>query len=164
MNNIINNSNIVFKPNNNSNDSNNFNDFKPKKQLNTFYQICQFKSKFTKKYQTRKIIFNELGNILKIYEKEYDYQKINDFLKHHRQNKYKMYPSYDITNIDLPSTADIICCQSDLLNGNSNANSNGNSNANSNGNSNGNFDSVGCSNFLNCDQIDNFKISNKFLN
>jgi hypothetical protein len=90
-----------------------------KKQIYTFYQICQFKSKFSKKYETRKIIYNELNHILKIYQKEYSYDVLNSFLKHHRQNKYKIYPVNTIDQIEMPSEADIMCSQSELLNSNS---------------------------------------------
>lgn len=93
-----------------------FGEYTPKKQINTYYQICQFKSKFTKKYETRKIVFNELGDILKIYEREYSYEELNIFMKHHRQNKFKVYPVNDIKQVEMPTSADIICCQSELLN------------------------------------------------
>lgn len=93
-----------------------FNEFKPKRKISSYYQICQFKSQFTKKYETRKIIFNEMGEILKIYERDYKYEELSIFMKHHRENKFKMYPTNDISQIEMPSTADIICCQSELLN------------------------------------------------
>ncbi len=95
---------------------NKFDELEPKKQINTYYQICQFKNKFTKKYETRKIIFDESGEILKIFEREYNHDELDKFIKHHRQNKFKMYPTNDISLIELPTTTDIICCQSELLN------------------------------------------------
>lgn len=153
MDSLINKSKIVFKT---SGEKNNLDDFEPKKQINTYYQICQFKNKFTKKYQTRKIIFNELGNILKIYEKEYDNDKINNFIKHHRQNKYKIYPYYEIKDVQLPNTTDIICCQSDLLNNNSQPIDPNYTNANSS-----NYENSG--NYANLDQIKNSKITNRFF-
>ena len=153
MDSLINKSKIVFKT---SGEKNDLDDFQPKKQINTYYQICQFKNKFTKKYQTRKIIFNELGNILKIYEKEYDNDKINNFIKHHRQNKYKIYPYYEIKDIQLPNTTDIICCQSDLLNNGQPTDSNYTNNTNYANNTN-------CTNYADLNQIKNSKITNKFF-
>lgn len=97
-----------------------FKELEPKKEINTYYQICQFKSKFTKKYQTRKIIFNEYNEIIKIFEREYNFDELNYFMKHHRQNKYKLYPYDDISNIEMPSSVDIICCKSELLNNDNN--------------------------------------------
>lgn len=96
------------------------NELAPQTQIHTYYQICQFKNKFTKKYECRKIIFNEQNEILKIFEREYDHQEISSFVKHHRENKFKMYPTNDISSVELPSTTDIICCQSELLNNNNN--------------------------------------------
>lgn len=92
------------------------NELDPKSNISSYYQICQFKSKFTKKYQTRKIIFNEKHEILKIFKREYDYQDIDNFIKHHRSNKYKIYPYDNIDDVELPSTTEIIASQSELLN------------------------------------------------
>lgn len=89
----------------------------PKKKLGTYYQICKFKNVYTKKYETRKVIFNEKGEILKIYEREYPYKILKNFIKHHRKNKYQIYNTHSIELIDLPNGADFVCCQSDLLNG-----------------------------------------------
>jgi hypothetical protein len=89
------------------------------KEKNTFYQLCQFKDPITKKYKTRKIIFDENFNILKMFEREYSYDELNIFIKHHRQNKFKMYPSTDINCIELPEITDIMSSKSELLNNNS---------------------------------------------
>lgn len=110
---------IFVKPKDNLDLTNDLsNELNPKKELNTYYQICQFKNQFTKKYKTRKIIFNEVGEILKIFEREYKFDELDNFIKHHRQNKFKMYPTNDIGSIELPTTTDIICCKSELLNNN----------------------------------------------
>ena len=90
--------------------------YKPKQRIDTYYQICQFKNQFTKKYGTRKVVFNELGEILKVYEKEYSTKKLESFMKHHRKNKYKIFPTNDINIVDLPNGADIICSCSELIN------------------------------------------------
>lgn len=100
-------------------DNNDFGTYKPKQKVSTYYQICQFKNKFTKLYETRKIMFNELGDILKIYERFYTYDELSSFMKHHRKNKFKVYPVNDIKQIEMPTSTDIICCESELLNSNS---------------------------------------------
>ena len=96
--------------------SDNTNELNPATQINTYYQICQFKNKFTKKYDTRKIVFNEKHEILKIFERDYTLDELNKFIKHHRENKYKIYSVDDVTLVELPPITDIICCQSELLN------------------------------------------------
>lgn len=107
----MNNCKIVF----NSKKTDEF-DYNPPKELKSFYQICRFKNPFTNKYATRKIIFNELGEIVKKYEKEYSKQRIEMFAKTQRQNKYCMYPASDINLIDLPSPSFILEAKSELLN------------------------------------------------
>lgn len=92
--------------------------YAPEHRIDTYYQICQFKNQFTKKYETRKIIFNEHGDILKTFEKEYSFQKLDAFMKNHKSNKYKVVPTNDIQVVDLPTTSDMICVRSELLNSN----------------------------------------------
>lgn len=88
--------------------------YKPEKRIESFYQICQFKNN-TDKYSTRKIIFNEQGNILKAFEREYSGKKLEEFIKQNKTNKYKIYPTNDISFIDMPSGEEMICVCSELL-------------------------------------------------
>lgn len=90
--------------------------YKPEQKIDTFYQICQFKNDFTKKFATRKIVFDEQGTVLKTFERDYSQQKVEDFMKKNRTTKYKLYPTYDISVIDLPDGEDMICVNSELLN------------------------------------------------
>jgi hypothetical protein len=90
----------------------------PDKRIDTYYQICQFKNPFTNKYGTRKIFFDEYGNILKTFEKEHSSDNINKFIKYHKENKFKIFPVKDISTIDLPNGNDMIEVQSELLNNN----------------------------------------------
>lgn len=90
--------------------------YKPAKRIDTFYQICQFPDEFDKKYSTRKIIFNENGDILKIFERNYSGKKLEQFMKQNKTTKYKLYPTHDITIIDLPGAEEMICASSELLN------------------------------------------------
>ena len=90
--------------------------YNPDKRTDTYYQLCHFKNPFTGYYGTRKIVFNEKGTILKMYEKEYSKKKLEDFVKHHRSNKYKIYPVSDIKTVELPNGNDMMETQSALLN------------------------------------------------
>jgi len=90
--------------------------YNPDKCINTFYQFCQFKNQYTGKYWTRKIFFNEQGEILKVSEKEYSKSKIEGYAKNHKENKFKMYPSSDIKHIAFPNGNDMTEAQSELLN------------------------------------------------
>jgi hypothetical protein len=90
--------------------------YNPDKRIDTYYQLCQFKNPYTGHYGTRKIIFNEKGDILKMYEKEYNKTKLEEFVKHHRQNKFKIYPVSEIQMVSLPNGNDMMETQSELLN------------------------------------------------
>ncbi len=90
--------------------------YNPEKRLDTFYQFCQFKNPYSSLYESRKIIFDEMGKIKKVYEKEYSMEKIESFIKHHRFNKYKLYPVKEIQYVDLPNESDMVESRSELLN------------------------------------------------
>jgi len=90
--------------------------YNPDKSISTFYQFCQFKNPYTGKYWSRKIFFNEHGTILKLSEREYSKNKIEEYAKNHKENKFKMYPSSDIKFIALPNGNDMTEAQSELLN------------------------------------------------
>lgn len=92
--------------------------YKPEKRLDTYYQVCQFKNPYTKKYSTRKVVFNEYGEILKMYEKEYESKELKEFMRHHKRNKFKLFPTNDIKLVDLPNSSDMVQVQSELLNNN----------------------------------------------
>src|SRR3989339_1404526 len=82
--------------------------YEPDKRLDTYYQICQFKNPYTKKHMVRKIVFNENGNIIKNYEREYDSSSLKKFIKTQKTNKYKLYSKKDINYICNTTESDII--------------------------------------------------------
>lgn len=82
----------------------------------TFYQICQIKNPFTKKYQTRKTIFNNIGTILKYFENEYSAKDLKKFMLYNKTNKYHTYPVHNISMIALPNAADMMSASSSLTN------------------------------------------------
>ena len=90
--------------------------YNPNKKTSSFYQICQFKNEFTKQYPVRKVIVNELGDIIKCFEKEYSMKSIEAFCKSNRTNKYKLFPTNNLQYIGLPNPGDIFEVQSELLN------------------------------------------------
>lgn len=90
--------------------------YNPESKLYTFYQICQFKNPFTGKYDTRKIVFNEQGEIKKTYERQYKASEVEKFMKHKIQNKYRMYPVKEISCVGYPNIADMLEVCSSLIN------------------------------------------------
>ncbi|ATZ80620.1 hypothetical protein BMW23_0573 [Bodo saltans virus] len=92
--------------------------YNPKQYVSTFYQFCKFKNSGTNLYETRKIFFNEKGEILKVYERSYDLQTVKKFIKETRDNKYKIYATTGIKMVAYPNTSDMTQSKSELLNGN----------------------------------------------
>ena len=90
--------------------------YKPEHKIDTYYQICKYKDPSSQLYQTRKIFFNEKGDILKTFEKEYGSNTIRRFLKEAKINKYKIYPTNNISYIDVPNKSDMTQAQSSLIN------------------------------------------------
>jgi hypothetical protein len=95
--------------------------YRPNRFQDTFYQICQFKNEKTKMHITRKIIYNENYDIIKIFEKQYDSKKINKFLNSVNPNKVKIYPVYDIKIVGLPTSSELLNSHSELSNQKSSA-------------------------------------------
>ncbi len=91
-------------------------EYQPKKEVRTFYQVCQMKNPKTGKYTIRKVIFDEAGNIMKVFEKEYSFDRTQKFMQNNRENKYKMFPVYDISLIALPGASCVLEERSELLN------------------------------------------------
>lgn len=90
--------------------------YNPNHKLYTFYQICQFKNPIINKYEVRKIIFNQLGEIMKTFEKGYPKKKLEIFMENNSSNKYALYPTTKIENVDLPNPNNILNAKSELLN------------------------------------------------
>lgn len=86
----------------------------------SFYQICGYKNPHTNKYAVRKIIFNEYHEIIRQYENEHGKSKLEKFIKTNQKNKYKIYPTYDLSLVGMPATDEILNANSELLNGNYN--------------------------------------------
>jgi hypothetical protein len=92
--------------------------YKPPRSKDSFYQICRFKNPSTNLHETRKIIFNEEGEILGNFEKQYTGKIIKQFIKTTQANKFKAYPTYSISDVAYPNKSDMSQAQSALINNN----------------------------------------------
>lgn len=90
--------------------------YNPKKALFKFYQICVYVNPHTHKRDVRKIEINEMGSIVKISDTSITDDQFKYFIKTHRENKYKLYSTYDLSLVDLPNPGNILQSQSELLN------------------------------------------------
>jgi hypothetical protein len=88
--------------------------YKPDARQFSFYQICQFP--IDKKYKVRKIIFNELGEMLKNSEAKLKKDKLDKFLNKCPKYKYTIYPTYDLDVVGFPDENEIMMLQSHILN------------------------------------------------
>ena len=91
-------------------------EYAPSAKLYTYYQICQFKNPFNEKYDTRKVVFNDCGEIKKIYERQYNGSELKPFLKSNIQNKYRMYPAREISSVAAPNSGELLEVCSTLVN------------------------------------------------
>jgi len=89
--------------------------YNPDKYLGSYYQFCQFKNN-NGLYESRKVVFNEAGKIIKVFEKQYKSHEIKQFMKCHSVNKYKILAIREIVHAELPSTHDMMCAMSSLIN------------------------------------------------
>jgi hypothetical protein len=87
------------------------------KKYITFYQFCQIMNPYSKKYETRKCIFSQEGELIKCYENDYSAKDIEKFIRRHKTNKYCTYAVNSISMIDMPTENDMIIASSSLTNG-----------------------------------------------
>lgn len=88
--------------------------YSPEKREFTFYQICQFA--IDKKYQIRKIIYNEMGEMVRYKEAKLNKKKLERFLKGSPEYKYTIYPTYNLDIVGYPQSNEILMAKSQLLN------------------------------------------------
>lgn len=93
--------------------------YNPKKQLTSLYQICHF-SCGDGYHTVRKVIVDEMNNIVEVKEKNYRKKKIDKFLSSVSNIKYKIYSTHDIQLVGLPDPGDILAAKSQLLNNDNN--------------------------------------------
>ena len=80
----------------------------------SYYQICQFKNPKTNLYSVRKVFFNEQYKIIKVSEKEYDAKTVKKFMNNTNENKYKLFPTNNVSYLAHPTGSDFLNMCSDL--------------------------------------------------
>ncbi len=89
--------------------------YKPDERQFSFYQICQFS--INKKYKVRKIIYNEIGDMIKHNESFISKSILDKFLLKCSRFKYTVYPAYDLDVVGFPEANEILTAKSQILNG-----------------------------------------------
>jgi hypothetical protein len=80
----------------------------------TYYQFCQQKNPYSKKYETRKVIFTQNGEIARFFESDYSARDIEKFVACHSSNKYAFHSADSISMIGMPNASDWLVAASDL--------------------------------------------------
>lgn len=80
-----------------------------------YYQICSFKNPWTGKYHIRRLIMNSKNEFVNIEELYIDKRQYQRFVKTHRLNEYKLYNTYDLNHVSLPTMGEITIVQSPIL-------------------------------------------------
>lgn len=89
--------------------------FKPEERQFTFYQICGYP--IDKKYEVRKVIYDENGEMLTHRSKKLKKDILDKFLKKAPEYKYTVYPTYHLSDIGFPEDGEILMAKSSILNG-----------------------------------------------
>ena len=88
--------------------------YNPTPKCFSFYQICQFP--IDKKYKVRKVIYNEIGDMIKYGETVLKKNILDKFLNKCPKFKYTIYPTYDLDVVGFPDPNEILTAKSQILN------------------------------------------------
>lgn len=88
--------------------------YKPDARQFTFYQICQFA--INGQYSIRKLIYNEIGELINYKEAKLKKEKIKKFIKKCPSYKYSIYSVYNLDNVGFPNSDEILTANSQILN------------------------------------------------
>jgi hypothetical protein len=91
-------------------------EYTPSAKLYTYYQVCQFKNPFTDKHDIRKVVFDESGEIKKVYERQYEGSEVKKFVKSNNNNKYRIFPVREMSMVGYPSSGELLEVCSSLVN------------------------------------------------
>lgn len=89
--------------------------YKPISREYSFYQICTF-SRDNKKHVVRKLYYDEHGNVIRYNEEMIKKTILNKFLRRCPENKYTIYPTYDLDGVGMPQSNEIELAMSQILN------------------------------------------------
>jgi hypothetical protein len=80
-----------------------------------FYQVCHFADPDIKKYHVRKFIINSDYVIKKVKNYTINKNTFKKLLETKKDHEYKIYSTYDLSNINYPDPSDILLRKSELL-------------------------------------------------
>lgn len=81
-----------------------------------YYQICAFPNPKTQHYEVREVYVNEYDEITKYATIHISYNDYQRLLRALRDNKYRIYATYTLSYINLPTCADVTLARSEMLN------------------------------------------------
>jgi hypothetical protein len=87
----------------------------PPKDILIYHQICSYPNPKTHMYCVRTLKINGNNEIIQRTEKCYNKRMIEKYLKSSRGNDYKLYSTYDLNSINLPSCGELLIARSELL-------------------------------------------------
>jgi hypothetical protein len=93
--------------------------YKPEEVSFKFYQICMH-SIDGKYHELRKLTYNQDLEVLYRGESKLKKSKIDKFVKNAPDHKYEIVSTYEISTVPLPSTAELLVVNSQILNANGN--------------------------------------------
>lgn len=83
------------------------------KECTKYYQICYFPQK--NKHQVRKFLIDKNYDYKSVKDHYVSKEKLQQFMKNKKCNEYKIFAVYNLDNINYPTMAEIITCQSNMI-------------------------------------------------
>lgn len=83
-----------------------------------YFQLCIFPHPLKQKHNVRRIIIDSNNKIIEVKESYLTKKEYNKILSSYKINEYKEFPTYDLTNISIPSGGELNLLQSPILSNN----------------------------------------------
>lgn len=89
--------------------------YKTPDNITIFHQICGYPNPRTFKHCVRTLSVNGENEIIQTTEKCYDKKSLRKFLGSSRGNDYKIYSTYDLNSIPIPTCGELLIAKSEIL-------------------------------------------------
>jgi hypothetical protein len=88
---------------------------KSSKLAGYFYQLAEYQNPKNKKYHVRKVYVNITGSVLDFKEYYLSKSLLDNFVKRIPQGKYLYYAVFNLNEVELPNSSDLVASISNLL-------------------------------------------------
>jgi hypothetical protein len=97
---------------------NDFQDTNPDTTYTKYYQICTFPDPQSNRYEIRRFVIDNEDTFASVKVHRLSKRDFDKLLKAKKCHEYKLFPTYNLSNIDYPTLADISTCRSTMISNN----------------------------------------------